>query len=174
MDDMVHGLLEKGTQMLSLELLKSQLDEEIDPDAMEDCPVCQTLIKNLMSGGNGQYRLALELNRPVIGIGAPIQYFLPKAVLPLGAKAVLPKDADVANAICAVTSMVMVKRQLKIIPGSGDLEQAGHHCIPAVEFCLVHHGVGIFNEPGDICIGQKFCHPETGGYIDGDSVIGDL
>ncbi len=119
MDEMVDTLLEKGTRMLSLELLKRQLDEETDSDAMDNCPVCQTLLKTLMSGGNGQYRVAVTLNRPVIGIGAPIKYFLPKAVGPLGAEAILPEDADVANAIGAVTSRVMVSRQLRIIPGSG-------------------------------------------------------
>ncbi|WDP93318.1 MAG: DUF1638 domain-containing protein [Desulfobacter sp.] len=117
--EMVSGLMDQATRMLSLELLKRQLDEEIEPDAMEDCPVCRTLLDNLMAGGNAQYRVALELKRPVIGIGAPIQYFLPGAAAPLGAEAVLPGDADVANAIGAVTSEVMVRRQLSIIPGAG-------------------------------------------------------
>jgi hypothetical protein len=55
----------------------------------------------------------------VIGIGAPVQYFLPNAVKPLESEAVIPKDADVANAIGAITSEVMVKKQLRLIPGEG-------------------------------------------------------
>jgi N-methylhydantoinase A/oxoprolinase/acetone carboxylase beta subunit len=119
MDEMTRSLLEKGTQMLSLELLKHQLGEEVDPDTMDTCPVCRTLVNNIMGNGNGQYRVNIELARPVIGIGAPIQYFLPKAVAPLGAEGILPRDADVANAIGAVTSRVMVKKQIRIIPGEG-------------------------------------------------------
>ncbi|MGD9228563.1 MAG: hydantoinase/oxoprolinase, partial [Desulfobacterales bacterium] len=34
----------------------------------------------------------------------------------LGAKAVLPEDSDVANAIGAITSDIVVKRHLRIIP----------------------------------------------------------
>ncbi|MBT8357916.1 MAG: hydantoinase/oxoprolinase, partial [Deltaproteobacteria bacterium] len=59
----------------------------------------------------------INLKRPVIGIGAPIKYFLPKAVEPLGTKAILPDDADVANAIGAIISNVVIKKQLSIIPG---------------------------------------------------------
>lgn len=119
LDEMVSELLEKGTRMLTLELLKRQLSDEADPEAMDTCPVCKALIENLMTGGDSQYRLRFEMKRPVIGIGAPIKYFLPRAVTPLEAEAVLPEDADVANAIGAVTSKVMVKRQLRIVPGEG-------------------------------------------------------
>jgi len=116
---MVGFLLEKATRLLTLELLKRQLDDEVDPQALDTCPVCKTLLDNLMAGGTGNYQVRIDLKRPVIGIGAPIKFFLPKAVEPLGATAILPEDADVANAIGAITSKVMVKKQLRIIPGEG-------------------------------------------------------
>lgn len=118
-EEMVSELLEKTTRMLTLELLKRQLDDETDPESLATCPVCRTLIDNLMAGGSGSYQVRIDLKQPVIGIGAPIRYFLPKAVRPLGAEAVLPEDADVANAIGAITSRVMVKKQLRIIPAEG-------------------------------------------------------
>ena len=52
----------------------------------------------------------------MVGIGAPIHFFLPKAAQTLGAKTILPDDADVANAIGAITSAVVVERQASIIP----------------------------------------------------------
>jgi hypothetical protein len=58
----------------------------------------------------------IDLKRPVVGIGAPIHFFLPRAAAILGAKAVLPEDSDVANAIGAITSDIVVKRHLRIIP----------------------------------------------------------
>lgn len=119
-EEMVTELLEMTTRMLTLELLKRQLDDETDPESLATCPVCRTLIDNLMAGGSGCYQVRIDLKRPVIGIGAPIRYFLPKAVRPLGAEAVLPEDADVANAIGAITSRVMVKKQLRIIPWEGE------------------------------------------------------
>ncbi len=118
-DALALELMDDTVRLLSMALLKRQLDDETDSDTMDTCPVCQVLMANLMAGGNDQYQINVTLKRPVIGIGAPINYFLKRAVKPLGAEAVLPKDADVANAIGAVTSEVRIRRQVSIIPGSG-------------------------------------------------------
>jgi N-methylhydantoinase A/oxoprolinase/acetone carboxylase beta subunit len=114
---MAEHLLEMGIERLTLELLKRQLDDEIDldPEALHTCPVCKTLVDNLLAGGSDQYAVRIDLKRPVVGIGAPIHFFLPRAAQALGAEAVLPEDADVANAIGAITSDVVVKRQVRII-----------------------------------------------------------
>jgi N-methylhydantoinase A/oxoprolinase/acetone carboxylase beta subunit len=117
MTEMIASLMEKGTRSLTLELLKRQLDDEIDPDGLNACPVCQALINNLMAGGSADFQVRIDLKRPVIGIGAPIGFFLPDAARALGAEAILPEDADVANAIGAITSDVMVHRQIRITPG---------------------------------------------------------
>ncbi len=115
--EMARHLLDMGTRMLTLELLKRRLDDEVDPEALHNCPVCKTLINTLMEKDNPHYSISINLKHPVIGIGAPIGYFLAQAVKPLGARAILPDDADVANAIGAVTSHVVIKKQLRIIPG---------------------------------------------------------
>jgi N-methylhydantoinase A/oxoprolinase/acetone carboxylase beta subunit len=117
--EMTEHLLNMGTDRLTLELLKRQLDEETDPQDLDTCPVCQALIQNLFSKGNDQYVVRIELKRPVVGIGAPIHFFLPEAAQTLGAEAVLPQDADVANAIGAITSDVVVQRKADIVPGRG-------------------------------------------------------
>jgi len=115
--ELIVHLLETGMNLLTIELLKRQLDDEVDPEALHTCPVCKVLIQNMLSGNNPLYKVSIDLKRPVIGIGAPIKYFLPKAVNPLGAEVILPDDADVANAIGAITSLVVIKKQLRIIPG---------------------------------------------------------
>ena len=114
--EMADHLLDMGVERLTLELLKRQLDEETDPEALHTCPVCRTLVKNLLSGGSDRYAVRIDLKRPVVGIGAPIHFFLPRAAKALGAEVVLPQDADVANAIGAITSNVVVKRHLRIVP----------------------------------------------------------
>jgi N-methylhydantoinase A/oxoprolinase/acetone carboxylase beta subunit len=111
------ALLETVSQSLALELLKRQLDDEVNPEALHSCPVCKALMNNVFSGGNSHYRLHIEFKRPVIGIGAPIAFFLPRAAAMVGARAVLPEHADVANAIGAITSNVVIERQVRIIPG---------------------------------------------------------
>ena len=114
---MADHLLEMGIERLVLELLKRQLDDEIglDPEMLNTCPVCKTLVGNLLAGGSDEYIVRIDLKRPIVGIGAPIHFFLPRAAQALGAKAVLPEDADVANAIGAITSDVVVKRRVRII-----------------------------------------------------------
>jgi N-methylhydantoinase A/oxoprolinase/acetone carboxylase beta subunit len=115
---LIRHLLGMGENMLTIELLKRQLDDEVDPEALYSCPVCKVLINQLLAKENSQYGVSINFARPVIGIGAPIKYFLPKAVKHLGTKAILPDDADVANAIGAIISNVAIKKQLSIIPGN--------------------------------------------------------
>uniref|UniRef100_UPI001E579BE9 hypothetical protein n=1 Tax=Nocardia farcinica TaxID=37329 RepID=UPI001E579BE9 len=81
LEKMIQMLLDKGIRGLTLELLKRQLDDEIDPDGLTACPVCQALIDNLMAGGSPDYQVRIDLKGPVIGIGAPIGFFLPDAAL---------------------------------------------------------------------------------------------
>jgi hypothetical protein len=113
---MADHLISMGIKSLTLELLKRQLDDETDPDALHTCPVCQILVNNLLAGDCEKYGVRIDLKQPVVGIGAPIHFFLPSAARALGTEAVLPENADVANAIGAITSNVVVKRQLRILP----------------------------------------------------------
>lgn len=116
LDDMVGQLLEDIAKRLALELVKKQLDEETLPDTMDGCDVCRVLMENMFNGGSRHYRIRFKLNRPVIGIGAPIGYFLPRAAKLLETEAILSEHADVANAIGAITSHIAVRRQVKIRP----------------------------------------------------------
>ena len=112
--EMVDILMDMGAKQLSMELLKHRLD---DVEKLDDCPACKTLIHHLLNGQHPNYEIAINLKHPVIGIGAPIKYFLPNAVMPLKTKAVIPENADVANAIGAITSHVYISRQLVVVPG---------------------------------------------------------
>jgi N-methylhydantoinase A/oxoprolinase/acetone carboxylase beta subunit len=114
---MIERILELGVKRLSMELLKRCLDYDTDPDKIDSCPVCQTLVRHLLNEQHPNYEVAINLKRPVIGIGAPINFFLPQAVAPFKAKAILPEYADVANAIGAITSHVFIQKQIWIAPG---------------------------------------------------------
>ena len=118
MEEMIQELLQSGIQKLTMELLKRRLSDLTDPEGLDTCPVCQTLVDNLLKGGSQEFKVSIDLLQPVIGIGAPIKYFLPRAVQYLNAEAILPEDADVANAIGAITSNVSVKKQLRITGSS--------------------------------------------------------
>jgi N-methylhydantoinase A/oxoprolinase/acetone carboxylase beta subunit len=120
MPEMIDRILELGVKRLSVELLKRRLDDDMDPDKMDDCPVCKTLVHHLLNEQHPNYEVAINLKHPVIGVGAPIKFFLPQAVTPFKAKAIIPENADVANAIGAITSYVLIRKQLWIVPGKED------------------------------------------------------
>lgn len=117
---LLHRLLSTVSQRLALEILKRQLDAEVDPAPLHTCPVCRALMNNVFCGGHQAYRVRIELERPVIGVGAPVAHFLPRAAALIGARALVPEHADVANAVGAVTSQVVIERQVRIIPGNGN------------------------------------------------------
>lgn len=145
-DEMAAHILELGTRRLSLELLKRSLDDDTDPDAMEHCAVCRTLVRHLLEEPHPDYEVAVTLRHPVIGIGAPIRYFLPRAVIPLKARAVIPEHADVANAIGAITSHVHIRKGLRIVPGDdGD---------------FIVEGVSGFHRFGNIDDADRFVRQE--------------
>ncbi len=108
-------LLNRVSEKLSLELLKKQLDRETDLENHIQNPVCRTLVENMLKGGNQNFTVNITLHRPVIGIGAPIHFFLPQAADTLAAKTVIPADADVANAVGAITSRIIIHRKIDII-----------------------------------------------------------
>ena len=109
-------VIRQVTRDLAVELLKKQLDDELDPDGLADSPVAMALVENMLNGGSDGYRVRVKLNRPVIGIGAPVHDFLPQAATLLETESVIPPDADVANAIGAITSSVFIHKQVKISP----------------------------------------------------------
>ena len=113
-DEFIGWVLEEVVRRLALELVKKQFDGEVDPDGMEECEVCRYLTERLLSGGEGALGLRAELRDPVIGIGAPVHYFLPRAAELLNAEVIVPHDADVANAIGAITSNVIVSQTARI------------------------------------------------------------
>jgi N-methylhydantoinase A/oxoprolinase/acetone carboxylase beta subunit len=115
LETMTEKILSRVVDLLVIELLKKQLDEEIDPDEMLQNRVCRTLVENLLQGGNSHYAVRIQLLRPVVGIGAPIHFFLGEAARKLDTRAVLPDHAEVANAVGAITSKVVIRRKLDII-----------------------------------------------------------
>jgi N-methylhydantoinase A/oxoprolinase/acetone carboxylase beta subunit len=108
--------LDQFVRELTVELLKKQMGERVDPDLLNDSPAAMALIENLLDGGSRDYSVRVRLNRPIIGIGAPVRFFLPQAAKLLETEAIIPPNADVANAIGAITSSVCIQKQVEIVP----------------------------------------------------------
>jgi N-methylhydantoinase A/oxoprolinase/acetone carboxylase beta subunit len=125
--ELIDELLRKIYQQLALELLKKQLFKDIPEEEAERSPVARKLLLNILEPemvstkpgkSTARYRLKAELHYPVIGIGAPVHYFLPQAGKLVNAEVIIPADADVANALGAITSRIMIKQKLVICPNS--------------------------------------------------------
>jgi hypothetical protein len=59
----------------------------------------------------------VRLTRPVIAIGAPAEAYLPDVARILSCRLIVPPDADVANAVGAITSEVIIRESADIVPG---------------------------------------------------------
>ena len=106
-----------NTRRLVTELIKKQLPLESDPDSMDTCPSCQTIIDTLF-GRASSFTVTIRFEHPVVGLGAPAEYFLSTVSKYLDVDIVIPRYAEVANAVGAITSSVVVKKEVSIIPTS--------------------------------------------------------
>ncbi|MBF0232023.1 MAG: DUF1638 domain-containing protein [Desulfamplus sp.] len=140
--DLIDKLLKKMERTLALELLKKLILKDIrtvgknspvkngrggypgDKNGLNDSdftnsPVVRHLISSMLEPSlNQRYSIKAQFYHPVIGIGAPVHYFLPRAGEILNAKVIVPPDADVANALGAITSHIMIRKKIVIRPDS--------------------------------------------------------
>jgi len=115
-EEMVSTLMTQIVRQLALELMKRQLDEDTEADAMADTEIGKMLCERMLGTPGTGYRIRFQLQHPIIGIGAPIGHFLPAAAALLEAPAIVPEHADVANAIGAITGKVVIRRSAWIKP----------------------------------------------------------
>ena len=78
---------------------------------------------------SGEGVALLSTRLPLIGVGAPIHIFLPRVAQLLGTRAVLPRHAEVANALGAVVSRKVAHEQL-IIKAEYEGETLAGYALP--------------------------------------------
>ena len=107
---------------LALEIIRRYVSISTDPSALDDCPVCRLFMDNLFSGvRRDEFACRFDVLKPIVGIGAPAGAFMPAVGKLLSAKVIIPEHADVANAIGAITSKVIVSENAIIRPSdAGD------------------------------------------------------
>ncbi|WP_082662498.1 hydantoinase/oxoprolinase N-terminal domain-containing protein [Candidatus Methanomethylophilus sp. 1R26] len=74
------------------------------------------------------YTLSLHIARTIVGIGAPVQAWLPPVADMFGARLVISGNADIGNAVGAVAGMVTVTEDVLIRPAAGSVS-ANPACI---------------------------------------------
>ena len=109
----VHDLI---VRRLATELLKKHLSETVAADGLDHSAAARELLDNWLGGGSNDYRVRISLKQPVVGIGAPVHVYLPEAAGLLETRAIIPRHADVANAVGAITSRVLIQKKIEISP----------------------------------------------------------
>ncbi len=84
---------------------------------------------NALYGTNPHLNVSLNLDMPIIGIGAPAGIFLPEVAEVLHTDLILPDHHEVANAVGAVAGSVMVSEELRIYPrlSEASMEVIGYY-----------------------------------------------
>ena len=76
--------------------------------------VAHPLVPRALDGQGGIARLAIALDRPVVGLGASAPLHYAGLSRLLGAECIVPEDTDVANALGAVVGQVRVSVEAQV------------------------------------------------------------
>lgn len=99
-------------------LMNNMILDETGRDSYD--AVCEHLVDMAISRRDGEdFGVAVRLNKPIIGIGAPVAAWLPEVAEIFGTGLILPEHSDVGNAIGAITGSVSQTSSALVKPLSG-------------------------------------------------------
>ncbi|TCV70350.1 N-methylhydantoinase A/oxoprolinase/acetone carboxylase beta subunit [Neorhizobium sp. R1-B] len=98
-EKIVYRLTRQSSEAVLATCLAEDGAEGIDPSV-------SLAVDRALKKSPGIARLLLSLDRPLIGLGASAPVYYPAVADMLGAEAVIPSDADVANAVGAVVGQI--------------------------------------------------------------------
>ncbi|EKD33620.1 MAG: hypothetical protein ACD_75C02641G0004 [uncultured bacterium] len=135
--ELVEELLEKVKKSLALELLQHLIfdherqsggsEKNGSDEARMTSSTAQHLIDCMLEPSlNSRYGIRADFHIPVVGVGAPIAFFLPGVEKNFNTRVIVPPDGDVANALGAITSHIAIRQKLVISPdGTGGMVVEG-------------------------------------------------
>lgn len=114
-DEFLAMCKEKIKNKLCMELMKELLSEEVGTYKLT--PAGEDLVMKAISGKHGKdYGCTIKVDKPIVGIGAPAGVYIRWVGDVFGTETIIDKDADVGNAIGAVTSSVSESLSVLIKP----------------------------------------------------------
>lgn len=125
-DEFCAAAVDAFQRKVALAVLEKIVSDDGGLPTSERSPLCRYLVAKAFdqAGGNGSRDFSLDFisHKPIVGIGAPVQAYLPKVAAALHTRLCIPPHAEVANAVGAVTGEVVETVELLIKPG----EDAGY------------------------------------------------
>jgi N-methylhydantoinase A/oxoprolinase/acetone carboxylase beta subunit len=93
------------------------------------CETSEYLYDMMISQAKGlDCTFAIELNKPLIGVGAPVGVYLPPVAERLHTQLVIPKHTEVGNAVGAITGSVFESVEALIRPKDGHATEVDPPC----------------------------------------------
>jgi N-methylhydantoinase A/oxoprolinase/acetone carboxylase beta subunit len=114
-------------EKITFEVLKKLIFEEVGEAKLDE--VAMSLMNNMVRGtGRRDFACNLKLNKPIVGIGAPVGAYLPRVSEIFGTGLVLPVHSEIGNAAGAISGNVMESLELLIRPRKGLAEMENPPC----------------------------------------------
>ena len=131
--DFIRFAKNKVTDKLAEELLRKLFFEEtgtlhIDSVGMD------LMRKSISRKGGLDYECIIRLNKPLIGIGAPVGAWFPQVAEKFETELLLPEHSEVGNAIGAVTGSVVESMEILMKPSVGENALDDPSCIVFAPF----------------------------------------
>ncbi|MEM0449301.1 MAG: hydantoinase/oxoprolinase family protein [Methanomassiliicoccales archaeon] len=103
---------------IATELLKKLVYEETGSTELSETTM--DFFKKFVTGESGvDYSCKLKLNKKIIGIGAPVEAYLPSVAEKFQTELLLPAHMEVGNAVGAITGSIMEMVEILIRPKPG-------------------------------------------------------
>lgn len=118
--ELVERVKEEVVNKITQEIVTKLVYDEIQHVHVPGCEVCRLLLQEVIKNRpHGDFTVSLAMNKPLVGVGAPAQAFLPQVAERLRTPLVVPEHAEVANAIGAVTGNIFETVEIIIQPQPG-------------------------------------------------------
>jgi N-methylhydantoinase A/oxoprolinase/acetone carboxylase beta subunit len=105
-------------EKISTEVFKKLIYEEVGEAKLDE--VTMSLVNNMLRRtGRRDFACQLELNKPIIGIGAPVGAYLPGVAERFHTTLELPLHSEIGNAAGAISGNVMESVEMLIKPKKG-------------------------------------------------------
>lgn len=115
LESFIEYAMDEIVNQLSLTILASVLKIEGAPTEITDNVQLNYFINKFLAPQTKELLSSqAKVNLPIIGIGAPVEAYLPQVSKKLNTELIIPLDSEVANAIGAATGKVMEKVEVLI------------------------------------------------------------
>ncbi len=101
---------------LARELVLKHLAEDVEVQEETDSRLLEHLLQCMLGKKGRTYQVRAKFDHPIVGIGAPAPYFLPATGRLFETEVLIPEDGDVANALGAISSNIVIRETLEIKP----------------------------------------------------------